>query len=171
MSDPLQGTPGFIAIELEKKRFFFSPKRSLDELLSVDVSKISVKHHSLHDAESLWWCLIWILRRHFAFCSPTDRLEYFFGWDRWFTYFPHDVWEQWKFAHSWHRELVSNFEKFEKHLPESLFSPALEGAHDHVASWIDQHRETYPAAVTNALPRYVEYLEAVSEDLNVIQST
>lgn len=143
--------------------FLFVPEDSdtEEEITQADEVMIRVppklKHHSLHDAESLWWCLIWFLRRHFPQPVRTERfgLVLLNRLTQLGRSSPPGVKEQWLFAGAWYQRLRQRYTQYEKRLPKSVDSSALWGAHDFVADMIDEHGEEYPAALTTALPKNV----------------
>ncbi|TRM55267.1 hypothetical protein BD626DRAFT_588952 [Schizophyllum amplum] len=75
-SDPKTGTPFFMAVEIEKRRYLYIPPPSRANALNTEVEEDDVmederaatpqlvRHNFQHDLESFFWILVWLILTH-----------------------------------------------------------------------------------------------------------
>ncbi|KAG8975113.1 hypothetical protein FRB93_000655 [Tulasnella sp. JGI-2019a] len=123
------GTLNTVACEVIEQTYYFDVP---GPPTMVEIPKLKYNH--LHDAESLWWCMVWL---HAAILpegapSPLHRLKYLrtgpSGTE------PKEWWDLGMLR--W--DLVKRYQAFEKDWPDKLFDSVLNGVHERFTTQYDR---------------------------------
>ncbi|KAF9556386.1 hypothetical protein CPC08DRAFT_711279, partial [Agrocybe pediades] len=87
IKDPKTGTPSFMPVEIQKKKYLFMPKFSKEKAEGIKGAvlprpakraPVIVVHNFQHDLESLWWIILWTLVCRVVCKESTDFGELIF---------------------------------------------------------------------------------------------